>query len=539
VKRIRFFKIKILIALLLTIYFTSVATSPSPNLTEEKLKLTLERLLGTKSISDLSNALKSVGAFTSRIDHPVSPIGEIKILFLRAVTQDQPDWPLSESETLNFAAKVALFWSRMSNGKMQITAYISTPHLVDKDLLVSNPKAVAKSLVINSPLYKTADILVLWHALSGAESGGSGPWSQFINTTPNNSFPYGGVAVVPAQEEGASPFGVAVHEIGHSFGLVDLYDTSAAKTSGIGNWGLMGTGNWLQNGQAPAEPSPWSKKYLGFITPVKLISETTISFGREDILEFPAKESDIEKIDSNKLAEYFMISYWQPNSYTGEITVFIEKDSNWSSNTIATSINTNGFNLKGFLVWHIDEEFFDSNHDGTLNGEDESFYMNIVNASWKHKLVDVVCADTTGGIDDLDLPFAIYVNRGDAKDLFTDNFSITPKTSPSTFSYYNEANSWVYVNYPNISISFKKVVQNNTQAPSKISARLFGKTLFIDYGTQTTATIKILNLRGETVAKNLGAAGVCALPMPTIRPGRYRIIVETNNGKLKRWLIVK
>ena len=41
------------------------------------------------------------------------------------------------------------------------------------------------------------------------------------------------------------PIGTMAHETGHAFGLPDLYDTdlrSASVTQGIGEWGIMGSG---------------------------------------------------------------------------------------------------------------------------------------------------------------------------------------------------------------------------------------------------------------------------------------------------------
>jgi M6 family metalloprotease-like protein len=62
--------------------------------------------------------------------------------------------------------------------------------------------------------------------------------------------------------------GVFAHELGHGFGLPDLYvTTSQQRHEGVGNWGLMGTGSWGCDGDSPWSPchmTPWSKEMLGW-----------------------------------------------------------------------------------------------------------------------------------------------------------------------------------------------------------------------------------------------------------------------------------
>jgi M6 family metalloprotease-like protein len=83
-------------------------------------------------------------------------------------------------------------------------------------------------------------------------------------------------AICPALNCGAtSPYassewidiGVFCHELGHSFGLPDLYDTSSDGNSGIGEWGIMGAGNW-NTPELPAHPEAWTRAELGWIAPV-------------------------------------------------------------------------------------------------------------------------------------------------------------------------------------------------------------------------------------------------------------------------------
>jgi len=69
---------------------------------------------------------------------------------------------------------------------------------------------------------------------------------------------------------GSSPgrIGVVCHELGHFFGLPDLYDTDGSS-QGIGNWCLMAAGSWGFDGSQhyPSHMSAWAKSKLGWLSP--------------------------------------------------------------------------------------------------------------------------------------------------------------------------------------------------------------------------------------------------------------------------------
>ena len=54
---------------------------------------------------------------------------------------------------------------------------------------------------------------------------------------------------------------------GFQLGLPALWNTENGR-SGIGQWGLMDQGSGNYNGLIPAEPSAWSKVFLGWETPI-------------------------------------------------------------------------------------------------------------------------------------------------------------------------------------------------------------------------------------------------------------------------------
>jgi M6 family metalloprotease-like protein len=72
--------------------------------------------------------------------------------------------------------------------------------------------------------------------------------------------------------------GVLCHELGHTMGLPDLYDVNGGG-SGIGHWGIMGSGNW-NTPEKPAHMDAWCKQELGWTNPVQISWQPTpVSIG--------------------------------------------------------------------------------------------------------------------------------------------------------------------------------------------------------------------------------------------------------------------
>lgn len=68
-----------------------------------------------------------------------------------------------------------------------------------------------------------------------------------------------------------APLGVVAHEVGHLFGLIDLYQSGGFAgvdgPFGLGDWSLMATGALLDGGRTPCHLDAWSKARLGFTHP--------------------------------------------------------------------------------------------------------------------------------------------------------------------------------------------------------------------------------------------------------------------------------
>ncbi len=136
------------------------------------------------------------------------------------------------------------------------------------------------------------------------------------------------------------PIGTVAHETGHGFGLPDLYDTGG-NTEGIGQWGLMGSGNYA-SGLSPARMEAWSLDQLGWVT-VRPIAAGTYSLG-------PAPTADtafyLRVLGTNPRGEYFLMENRQP----------VQGDS--ALIRIHCQVSGNPFPPcgGGLLIWHVDSQ---------------------------------------------------------------------------------------------------------------------------------------------------------------------------------------
>jgi M6 family metalloprotease-like protein len=196
------------------------------------------------------------------------------------------------------------------------------------------------------------------------------------------------------------PIGTVAHETGHAFGLPDLYDTDLSNpkaTQGIGEWGLMGSGNYARP-YSPARFEAWSLFELGWI------AVDTLSSGREVRLS-PVASSDT--------------ALYLPIAGTDEFYLLENRQAEESDSAQMNPAFGERQKFPGLLVWHIDQGQVDA------HGFDED---NRVNAGPVHG-VALVQAD---GRDDLSRPGGS--NRGDKSDAFpgsTGNRSICRSTSPA------------------------------------------------------------------------------------------------------------
>ena len=126
--------------------------------------------------------------------------------------------------------------------------------------------------------------------------------------------------------------GVYCHELGHNFGLPDLYDYGY-DSYGLGTWSLMAYGSWNGTlGNSPAHPDPYCMIQLGYITPIVPLSNIT-GVKLPDIENSPT----VYKIwtSGSPGSEYFLVNNSQRVGYDTHLP------------------------SSGLLIWHVDEDVSD------------------------------------------------------------------------------------------------------------------------------------------------------------------------------------
>ncbi|MEX2465406.1 MAG: M6 family metalloprotease domain-containing protein [Gemmatimonadota bacterium] len=201
--------------------------------------------------------------------------------------------------------------------------------------------------------------------------------------------------------QGLNEIGILTHEIGHAFGLPDLYDVRGGSVAhhGVGTWDLMASGAWGCDNASPESPchmGAWSKAVLGWVDVVPL--DPGLDHGE---LALPPVQSggSVYRIDAQDgSGEYFLLENRSPEGFDRRL-------------------HDGG----GLLVWQIDPVRV-SNRWGanTVNGSDTPG-IRLREADGQGHLLR-----SSGG------------NRGDAGDPFpgaTGNVVFHAGSSPATTSY--------------------------------------------------------------------------------------------------------
>ena len=295
-------------------------------------------------------------------------------------------------------------WYHASNNMAYYGAN-SGGHDVNPRLLVREAIDAAENAGIDFSLFDNdsdgnVDGVLVVHSGYGEEAGGGANtiWSHHW-TLDTYQRTYDGVtiddyAIVPELRDNFGNniinIGVICHEFGHSLGLPDLYDTDF-NSEGIGSWGLMGSGNWNNNGASPSILCAWSKVFLGYSNPQILASATNISVLNS------AQNNILYRINTPHTNEYFLLENRQ---------------------RVGFDIGLPG---TGLAIWHINTSKTTSQHISD----------NDVNIDENLKGVDLEEADGLANLDN-------QINRGDNGDLYPGvscNHIFNDNSNPNSKTY--------------------------------------------------------------------------------------------------------
>lgn len=105
--------------------------------------------------------------------------------------------------------------------------------------------------------------------------------------------------------------GTICHEFSHCFGYPDAYDVNYSGLYGMGTWDLMCQGNYNGNGFTPAGYTAYEKYAAGWITPIELKENTSVS-GMKPLAE--GGDAYIFK-NPNNSDEYYLIENRQKKGW--------------------------------------------------------------------------------------------------------------------------------------------------------------------------------------------------------------------------------
>lgn len=105
--------------------------------------------------------------------------------------------------------------------------------------------------------------------------------------------------------------GVICHELGHTLGCMDYYDTNYSTNGnyeGTGKWDIMGSGNWNNNGASPANFNPYVRCYdFGWQSPVRLDSPQSVTIE-------PLAHT-VYRLDTQAANEFFLLENRQQEGF--------------------------------------------------------------------------------------------------------------------------------------------------------------------------------------------------------------------------------
>ncbi len=251
--------------------------------------------------------------------------------------------------------------------------------------------------------------------------GGSDPAYQGISVENGGVFITSGTILPETEtkrETEIGLLGIMAHQFGHELGLPSLFNTGNGRPA-IGKWGLMGVGFANFNSVIPAEPSAWSKVYMGWETPEIVTSGSNLPVHAS----MSNSGTKIYKIPVTPY-EYFLVEN-RLKDFDFDGLNFIRAESG-----VLLEVDDYDYDIpgSGLLIWHIDEKIIAA-----------GLQENTVNTNPRKRGVDLEEADGSQDIGELFpglIPGLLSPENGLPQDAFyfDNNSEFTPSSVPDSYS---------------------------------------------------------------------------------------------------------
>lgn len=332
---------------------------------QEKKKQELMNELKKESSSDRSES-KEFTVSPENVDGSITPVsGTKKLLVLLIeftnvnIAYSDNDWSSRFFSTNQ--KSVRDYYNEVSNGKVQLTpasesygtqndgvvkvkldyahpdySGIAFSTVVTDALAKADPNVNFASLDTNNDqVIDSKDGFYIVTVLAGNEQASGGPvpnvWAfqGYASNTNHDGVTVSGMFTMQGEKQYGhmATIGMIVHELGHSFGLPDLYGAN----NHVDRLSIMGNAAWTSlpgedPGATPVHMDAWSKVKLGFVTPTVVNATNNFTLNaipnNYNVLKIPLKDNT-----------YFLVENRQKVGYDASLPT----DSG------------------GVAVWHIDE----------------------------------------------------------------------------------------------------------------------------------------------------------------------------------------
>lgn len=140
--------------------------------------------------------------------------------------------------------------------------------------------------------------------------------------------------------------GVICHELGHTLGAMDYYDTdygTGGEYIGTGEWDIMASGSWNNDGKTPSNFNPYVRSCVfGWNKQRTLIPNIQINMPRMEM--YNADNSIVYRIDTDSEGDYFLLEnrqkYYFDEALPGEGLMIYHVHPNIEKCSNANIVNT-------------------------------------------------------------------------------------------------------------------------------------------------------------------------------------------------------